>query len=295
MLDETLYTLHPIHNWEDLIHFHRELQEAAGDKKINWMYRGQKKPDKPTDPDFVSSLERTAQAYSIGFDELPEIERKLVREFKRKLHHYTSDIPDPDDGLEWLALMRHYEAPTRLLDFTYSFYVAVYFALEKADDNGCDVWALNDHYFLANIALPAWDRQVIKNKAERQKRNASRKREDSAHMEQNLTVEQLLTTPTTCVHPVNPFRLNERLTIQQGVFLFPGDISKSFQENLGAQYYALESSHNLVKFEMQLDLAERIRIMKLLYQMNISRATLFPGLGGFAESLKTRLAFLPEI
>jgi hypothetical protein len=38
--------------------------------------------------------------------------------------------------------MQHHGAPTRLLDFTYSIYVAAYFALESADADAA-VWAVN--------------------------------------------------------------------------------------------------------------------------------------------------------
>jgi hypothetical protein len=31
-----------------------------------------------------------------------------------------ADTPDQDDWLEWIALMQHYGAPTRFLDWTYS-------------------------------------------------------------------------------------------------------------------------------------------------------------------------------
>src|SRR5581483_5023937 len=34
--------------------------------------------------------------------------------------------------------------------------------------------------------------------------------------------------------PINAFRLNERLRLQQGAFLIPGDISKPFMTNLEA-------------------------------------------------------------
>jgi hypothetical protein len=46
--------------------------------------------------------------------------------------------------LEWLALMRHYGAPTRLLDWTYSLYVALFFSLAESNvKKPATVWALD--------------------------------------------------------------------------------------------------------------------------------------------------------
>ena len=44
--------------------------------------------------------------------------------------------------MEWLALMRHYGAPCRLLDWTHTFWAAVFFAIEKATDF-CSVWVVD--------------------------------------------------------------------------------------------------------------------------------------------------------
>ena len=71
------------------------------------------------------------------------IEERSLREFQRKYHHYSQHIPDSDNTLEWLSLMRHYGAPTRLLDFTYSFYVAAYFGTGGSRKRDCAVWAIN--------------------------------------------------------------------------------------------------------------------------------------------------------
>ena len=61
--------------------------------------------------------------------------------FRRAYYQYAQHIPASESVIEWISLMQHHGAPTRLLDFTYSIYVAAYFALESADSD-CAVWAV---------------------------------------------------------------------------------------------------------------------------------------------------------
>ncbi|MFH1707016.1 MAG: FRG domain-containing protein, partial [Planctomycetota bacterium] len=49
----------------------------------------------------------------------------MLHEFRREAYHYLSNLPERGDLLEWLSLGRHYGMPVRLVDFTYSFYIAV--------------------------------------------------------------------------------------------------------------------------------------------------------------------------
>lgn len=48
-----------------------------------------------------------------------------------------------DDRSSWLTLMQHYGLPTRLLDWSESPLVALYFALSSQEDKDAAVWALN--------------------------------------------------------------------------------------------------------------------------------------------------------
>ena len=90
---------------------------------------------------------------------------------------------------------------------------------------------------------------------------------------------------------MNPCRLNERLVIQQGVFLCPGDISIPFEDNL-AELLSGDGSHDaFTKFKINVDSTQRYEILQHLHRMNMNRATLFPGLDGFAQSLRTLLVF----
>jgi hypothetical protein len=56
-----------------------------------------------------------------------------------------------------------------------------------------------------------------------------------------------MTPPLLFARPVNPYRLNERLTIQQGSFLAQGDIGTTFEENFEAilRRSASETSRSL--------------------------------------------------
>jgi hypothetical protein len=85
-----------------------------------------------------------------------------------------------------------------------------------------------------------------------------------------------------CAWPINAFRLNERLLIQRGVFLVAGDVSKTFEENLAALGTKGADKH-IIKFVMRRSVADKA--VKDLFAMNICRASLFPGLDGFAQSL----------
>src|SRR5262245_20492426 len=79
---------------------------------------------------------------SSQFISAADLEAGLIRKFQRQCHHYMQDTPREDDVLEWLALMRHYGAPTRMLDWTWSFFVALFFAIQYADSTSA-VWGLN--------------------------------------------------------------------------------------------------------------------------------------------------------
>jgi len=55
------------------------------------------------------------------------IEAEFVAEFQRGARNYLNKDELPEYLIEWLALMQHHGAPTRLLDFSRSPFIAAFF------------------------------------------------------------------------------------------------------------------------------------------------------------------------
>lgn len=77
--------------------------------------------------------------YRLGFGGK---EINLNARFRLMAKARRRDVPESSDALGWLFLMQHYRLPTRLLDWSQSPLVALYFALEKPDDADAALWAL---------------------------------------------------------------------------------------------------------------------------------------------------------
>ncbi len=63
--------------------------------------------------------------------------------FRLRAPSFTSKVPDWGDHLLWLLLMQHHGVPTRLLDWTASILVALYFAAADPIDEPGEVWCMN--------------------------------------------------------------------------------------------------------------------------------------------------------
>src|SRR5713226_3402618 len=127
------------------------------------------------------------------------LEKGLLRRFMRQSHHYVTTLPSEENVMEWLALMQHYGAPTCLLDWTHSLFVAVYFAVEQADSE-CAVWALNLKWVERTI-YDVLDK--VASEALKEDRNVTKKE----------TFKQVFDHGHGLVCPIKPYRFNERFGV----------------------------------------------------------------------------------
>jgi hypothetical protein len=241
-----------------------------------------------------TSIERLREKYSSSFR--MEAEEYVRKAFKRRAHHYLEYLPGERQELEWLALMRHHSAPTRLLDWTKSPYVAMFFALAEAgQDQTSAIWAIDINAVKNEAVQLLVENGVIDDPAE----------PDFSFSEPDVFDRVFLqNTNPAIVAPVQPLKMNERATSQQGLFLCPNalmwgfefglkQVLKSDRDRVGAwcREKKLEDEPSKPERLFKLKIAPQARseVLRQLHRMNINYATLFPGLDGFAQSLRTNV------
>src|ERR1044071_5792147 len=164
----------------------------------NWAFRGQRDASAP----LFSALSRYFMAFRVNPRAWPEQEERILRIFKRKAIHFMDNVPDREDDFEWLALMQDHGAPTRLLDFTWSPYVAAFFALHNTTEEGV-FWACNP----GEIDKA---KQVDLDKA-----GSFRK--------------YFMSNTRSFLWLGDPYAMNRRLIAQSGTFLGPGVLDKPIE------------------------------------------------------------------
>ncbi len=203
------------------------------------------------------------------------IEWDFVSEFQRGARNYLSRDEIPEHLIEWLALMQHHGAPTRLLDFSKSPFIAAYFAFELCshyENNLIAIWAMNMG-FLKVRALSALEELFP---------------EDLSHnghrIDEELFKKIFYQNSSSLIFPVEPFRMNRRYSLQQSMFVSTGNSYEPFMKQL--LFLGEQMSKAVIKIELPVQLHHEV--MRDLQKMNLNRASLFPDLDGYALSLKLR-------
>ena len=223
-----------------------------------------------------SSLERVIGA-GWSAQSAEKFESRSMDLFASKFHLYDCENIFPESKLATLALMQHYGVPTRLIDFTESPYVALFFALEAYD-------AQSD----ADFAVYALDYSAIMERSInyiRDRDAAFQETRQSVHKKQDEIFEQIVDRfAYEIVWVTEPKQLNARLDRQAGCFLLSGNKGTKIESILSSGIYADCDMQKLT-----ISGSFYPSVFALLRKMNITSKSIYGDLVGLAKSIKMEM------
>jgi hypothetical protein len=225
-------------------------EQIASLEHRRYLFRGQRDPWRLT-----TSFHRSGRANVQRFRglDVPELLRHLS---SRTKHVFNLDIPDQLGA--FLTLVQHHGYPTPLLDWTYSPYVAAYFAYRELTKED-----VNNGRAKSKVRIFAFAQKLWSEKFQQVSR---------------------ISLPREHFSILNPLAIeNERMVPQQGA------MTVTNVEDIESYIRLLEQSSKS-KFLTIYDLpvSERDRVLSELSYMGVTAGSLFPGMDGACEELKRR-------
>ena len=249
---ETGWGFYTIHNWETFGYL-IDQTTPKNTTNIGALFRGQADSDWKLEP----SLCRIARAQKLTKQHTIELEKKALMEFQQHAYNLVSPNLVSEDIVSWWGLMQHYGAPTRLLDWTGTPYVALYFAVVDRWDCDGAVWMFE---------AEALNRGI-------------RQKYGSPIPDAEDCAEMLLPNDSDAIYSFRRKKLTDRMIAQQGGFTVCKDV-------LGNHPQLIKSSSikNIqIKFIIPREL--KPKFLDRLRRMNVTANALFPGVDGLGKSL----------
>lgn len=253
MIDPTSIKIIKIETIQDF------CQEIDGLDLDKWIFRGQADSNWALEPAIyryckrLSSLKNTIKPL-LGREKIEW--RKIMRELEFSLFNaYVQnqsqgrELKKENDILKVLMELQHYSCPTRLLDFTWSPYVAAYFAADEGEAD-FSIYAINS-------------------------RTLEEIEKCSSALIEHFWGESGAEEPKVFLY--RPNYTNERIKTQKGVFLIPSTTVLSFEEILSSAKICL------TKFIFPSRL--RPHLIILLNKMNLGPRSIYPEREGAIKEL----------
>lgn len=252
-------------NWDEFLkHVH---VQGAQQPNQSLLFRGQADAAHPLSPSLLRAVWQTRR-------DKPSQKTMLRREdacreefaSQAHLHLGPALLSNVPTIVHWWTHMQHFGAPTRLLDWTRSPFVAAYFACESNPKGNGAVWSLDvrlDKFFMPGGFSRANDgdlRRIFRAPVPNQK-----------------------------LYMLDKGLRNERMVAQQGVFMLSEDATASHDEILSG---LAGRGTNAGRFRKILIPAEsKPAFYYRLLAMNINARSLFPGIDGLGRSISEMARF----
>jgi hypothetical protein len=197
------------------------------------------------------------------------LEQSLLRNFRKYAHAKASN--GVDSIWHWLALAQHHGLPTRLVDWTYSPFVALHFSTANPASYAHDgvVWGVN--FVQAHELLPKQLRSLLEREHSDALTVEMLSAFDSLHAYDSLS-------PDPFVAFIEPPSLDDRILHQFALFSIVSNPAVGLDDWLAGHAGLVRQI--VVPAELKWEVRDK------LDQANINERTLFPGLDGLSRWLE---------
>ena len=240
--------------------------KKAFDHKDIW-YRGHSSPKYKLEP----TLHRNNQYTSI--ETVKAVEKKMLSEYSFKLPSY--DFGSRMENWDLLFLMQHYGMPTRMLDWSSSPQIALFFASLKAKpETGAVVWCLNPAIWNKGLLHDISGEEVIY--------TTNDSIIDPYHP---MSDEHKRGSPLAIEGVIN----NPRISAQRGKFVIFGPQLKTMEDQVNTCPIWKAGSKPLIKISIAKSYVEKIH--NQLRDFGVTYSTIYPDLEGLALEIKKKHGF----
>jgi hypothetical protein len=246
---------------------------ASSLAKNTWVFRGHSSSKWP----IISTMARYCKHHETNISKkwLKAREIESIRKFQKAAHQFLSHLPADDDLFGWLAVMRHYGAPTRLIDFTYSPVTALFFAVSGPyrEFEKFTIHAINVDSVMQG-ACKTLD-----------------KTDDFKLTQDDFRIDKPDDQKKDFVGFFEGRWDSPRQAAQQGLFMVTSQLETDVHKLL-MNYPRSEKGEpkaSWIRYEFPTGRGIHKKAMKYLLTVNQTHASLYPGLEGLAQSLSMKL------
>lgn len=241
-----------LNSWADFVAFVERLNlNEQGD--AGWFIRGQSNQAWQLQPSLLRGLGQVTVERALG------IEFGATRRFQAQYHLFSST-----DGVDrsqwgifaWWMVMQHFSCPTRLLDWTLSPYVALYFAVEQFPENDGALWL-----------FPSSALETL-----------------TTNRYGKLSEELIESHEIQAVYPVEATQHSNRSASQQAVFTICTHVLADHGDVIAEIFSEQEKRYALNKIIIPAQLKNEF--LSRLRTMNVTPESLFPNLDGLGRTVR---------
>lgn len=201
--------------------------------------------------------------------ELLRLEASLLSRFKQQAPHFLSPatLQSTQSDIDWWPIMRHFGVPTRLVDWTLSFWVALYFAASGSPSTDGSIHVLHLHSLVSSMEDGHQDQGKFEPRA--------------------FLARSRLPDAPDVLHVIGrSTALLDRMLAQQGCFMSSLNVRTDVETTLANTVGNAAQTASVRFLKLLLPASLKADVVRRLRGMNITAATLFPGMDGIGRALE---------